>query len=110
MGEEDDVQKALAFLRKHDVSHTGAPVAQTQQIASFDIEDLDNGLEDREPQKVGHEPVGPNWKKPGSFAQLPKLPNHPDGAWLMHERQDQTGKYKAWLFFQQDDGRVFSCE
>lgn len=113
MGEEEDVAKALAFLRKHDVSHTGAPV-QNVQVAqslddwrsSFDIEDL-NRVDDPDVKSAGLEPVGPNWKKPGNFAQLPTLANHPDNAWLMHERQAQTGKYKPWLFFSKKTGEYF---
>lgn len=99
--DDDDVQGALEFLRKHDVRCTGVPTAC---IAEFNPE---GDIDFDESEKVSHEPIGPNWKKPGSFAQLPKIEGHPDSAWLMHERQDQKGRYKPWLYFSRVNGKYY---
>lgn len=107
MGDEDDVQKALELLRKRDVSHTGAHVAHNPQLTSLTM-DLDGVLDDHDNAGTEFAPIGPNWKKPGNFAQLPKITNHPDGAWMMHERQDQSGRYKPWLFFSKMTGEYYS--
>lgn len=106
--DDDDVQKALAFLRNHEAETTvtGAPVAAAQ-LTSLDLEAINADFDDDMDRKNGHEPVGPNWKKPGPLAQFPKIASHPDSAWLMHERQDQSGKYKAWLFFSKVSGEYY---
>eukprot|EP00928_Gymnodinium_smaydae_P015538 TRINITY_DN15750_c0_g1_i1.p1 TRINITY_DN15750_c0_g1~~TRINITY_DN15750_c0_g1_i1.p1 ORF type:complete len:767 (+),score=156.02 TRINITY_DN15750_c0_g1_i1:96-2396(+) len=111
--EDDDVAAALAFLRKHDASKTGAPVASTDlaNLGNIDLDDPD-ALEEalRDDRRAGHEPVGPNWKKPGNFAVLPNIKGHPDSAWLMHERQVATGKYRAWLFFSTKNGTYYRLD
>eukprot|EP00928_Gymnodinium_smaydae_P020911 TRINITY_DN18097_c0_g1_i2.p1 TRINITY_DN18097_c0_g1~~TRINITY_DN18097_c0_g1_i2.p1 ORF type:complete len:964 (-),score=209.68 TRINITY_DN18097_c0_g1_i2:96-2903(-) len=48
-------------------------------------------------------PIGPNWRKPGALCRLPA----DEGEWLVHERQDAGGKYRAWLFFDGDTGKYF---
>mmetsp|Transcript_32434 Transcript_32434/g.89699 ORF Transcript_32434/g.89699 Transcript_32434/m.89699 type:complete len:758 (-) Transcript_32434:80-2353(-) len=107
MAGEEELEKALAFLRKHDVSKTGALVPSTD-LGAFDVEDPDAlSSFDESKKRVGHEPVGPNWKKPGALAHLPSIAGHPDSAWLMHERQDANGKYKAWLFFSTKTGQYY---
>eukprot|EP00929_Paragymnodinium_shiwhaense_P109577 TRINITY_DN76051_c0_g1_i1.p1 TRINITY_DN76051_c0_g1~~TRINITY_DN76051_c0_g1_i1.p1 ORF type:complete len:757 (+),score=224.24 TRINITY_DN76051_c0_g1_i1:78-2348(+) len=100
MGDDDDVAKALAFLRKNDI---GPPTTFVSNIdGAGDEEDM---LEKRPP-----EPVGPNWKKPGSSVALPKLPGHPADAWLIHERQEANGRYKAWLFFSTIRGEYYKVK
>lgn len=54
-----------------------------------------------------HKPVGPNWKKPGSLVQLPDIGGHPANSWFIHEKQDSTGKYRAWLFFNSATGKYY---
>lgn len=110
MADDEDVLKALEFLRKHDLSHTGAPVVSLSAMTTLDADGglhIDGGMDDFDMPKRGHEPVGPNWKKPSSFAQLPKVSGHPDNAWLMHERQDAKGKYYSWLFFSKMTGQYY---
>lgn len=49
-------------------------------------------------------PVGPNWQKPGSLVQLPNVAG---ASWLIHEKQDANGKYRAWLFFNAETGKYY---
>lgn len=52
-------------------------------------------------------PVGKNWTKPGQLCQLPKVSGPSGDCWLIHERQESTGKYKAWLFFNTVTGKYY---
>jgi len=54
-----------------------------------------------------HIPVGPNWKRPGSMVQLPDIEGHPANSWHIHEKQDSSGKYRAWLFFNSGTGKYY---
>lgn len=55
-----------------------------------------------------HKPVGPNWKRPGSMTQLPQIEGHPSNSWFIHEKQDSSGKYRAWLFFNSSTGKYYA--
>jgi len=50
------------------------------------------------------EPVGPNWQKPGSLVRLPRIAG---ASWLIHEKQDLNGKYRAWLYFNAVTGKYY---
>lgn len=52
-------------------------------------------------------PVGPKWLKPGSLVQLPHIKDHPHEAWKIHEKQDKSGKYQPWLFFNGATGKYY---
>jgi len=94
MSDEDDIARALEILRKQ--SERQAPVSQE---VTFDFRDPDGWADAVIGRRTRYEPVGQNWKKPGNLVKLPQLKDHATGSWLIHERQDTNGKYKAWLFF-----------
>ncbi|CAK0855544.1 unnamed protein product, partial [Prorocentrum cordatum] len=54
-------------------------------------------------QRAGLKPVGPGWKRAGQLCALPEG----DGDWMIHERQEQGGKYRPWLFFNSSTGKYF---
>eukprot|EP00405_Crypthecodinium_cohnii_P036270 CAMPEP_0206535894 /NCGR_PEP_ID=MMETSP0325_2-20121206/6419_1 /ASSEMBLY_ACC=CAM_ASM_000347 /TAXON_ID=2866 /ORGANISM="Crypthecodinium cohnii, Strain Seligo" /LENGTH=833 /DNA_ID=CAMNT_0054032989 /DNA_START=81 /DNA_END=2579 /DNA_ORIENTATION=- len=54
-----------------------------------------------------YQPVGPNWKRPGSLTQLPGITGQPSNSWYIHEKQEASGKYKAWLFFNSATGKYY---
>mmetsp|Transcript_63538 Transcript_63538/g.182451 ORF Transcript_63538/g.182451 Transcript_63538/m.182451 type:complete len:846 (-) Transcript_63538:23-2560(-) len=54
-----------------------------------------------------HKAVGPNWKRPGSMTMVPNIAGQPDNSWLIHEKQEATGKYRAWLFFNSATGKYY---
>lgn len=63
----------------------------------------------REPEtkrfRAEYEPVGPNWQKPGPLCQVPDVEDAE--LWLIHERQDPSGKYRPWLFFDVHANRYY---
>lgn len=61
----------------------------------------------RDAPSTNYKPVGPNWKRPGSLTQLPSISGHPANSWMIHEKQDSAGKYRAWLFFNSENGKYY---
>lgn len=59
------------------------------------------------PRREYLRPVGKNWTKPGQLCQLPKVDGQSGDCWLIHERQESTGKYRAWLFFNTLTGKYY---
>eukprot|EP00930_Biecheleria_cincta_P049309 TRINITY_DN34536_c0_g1_i1.p1 TRINITY_DN34536_c0_g1~~TRINITY_DN34536_c0_g1_i1.p1 ORF type:complete len:749 (+),score=116.60 TRINITY_DN34536_c0_g1_i1:50-2296(+) len=103
---DDDVAQALAMLRKQDEFHGSKP---SLAAANVSMDELNSYLNE-DTSQVSLKPIGPNWGRPGTLAQLPRVPGHPTSAWLMHERQDASGRYRPWLFFSTLTGKYFQVD
>eukprot|EP00927_Polykrikos_kofoidii_P025007 TRINITY_DN22565_c1_g1_i1.p1 TRINITY_DN22565_c1_g1~~TRINITY_DN22565_c1_g1_i1.p1 ORF type:complete len:498 (-),score=86.38 TRINITY_DN22565_c1_g1_i1:69-1523(-) len=103
---DDDIAKALEIIRERAASQA-APAVLEHDMTSFDLNSLEHYPPVDAVQPTRHEPVGPNWKKPGKLVQLPKIAGTSQNCWLIHERQDANGRYKAWLFFDVTTGMYY---
>eukprot|EP00927_Polykrikos_kofoidii_P070640 TRINITY_DN67051_c0_g1_i1.p1 TRINITY_DN67051_c0_g1~~TRINITY_DN67051_c0_g1_i1.p1 ORF type:complete len:792 (+),score=115.60 TRINITY_DN67051_c0_g1_i1:101-2476(+) len=59
---------------------------------------------------VLHTPVGPNWQKPGQLCQFPGIQGQPATSWLINERQEVSGRYRPWLFFETATGKYYQAK